>query len=53
MTCDRCGIDKTVTVLYGITITRIGQRGGETVERRSRRLCVPCGAGLAPDEVAP
>lgn len=51
MICDRCGVDKAITVLYGISLTRINRRGGETVERRERRLCVPCRAGLAPDEV--
>lgn len=53
MTCDQCGVDKAITVLYGITLTRIDRRGRETGDRKERRLCVPCGAGLSPDEVTP
>jgi hypothetical protein len=54
VTCDACLEDKTVTVLYGITLTRcVGPAGIERTERKERRLCVPCGAGLAPDEVRP
>jgi hypothetical protein len=54
VTCERCGEDKMVTVLYGITLTRyVGPAGIERTERRERRLCVTCGAGLAPDEVSP
>lgn len=54
MICDRCLEEKVITVLYGITLTRyVGRDGTERTERRERRLCVPCGAGLTPDEVSP
>lgn len=54
MKCDRCGVDKTVTVTWGITLTRIEPRSGkETVERRVRRLCLPCGGGLSAEDLAP
>lgn len=51
MKCDGCGVDKTVTVLYGVTLTRIDQRGRETQESRERRLCLACGGGASDDEM--
>lgn len=54
MRCDNCGVDKTITVTWAIALTRVNPRNGHvTVENRQRRLCVPCGAGLAPGEDQP
>lgn len=50
MHCDRCGIDKTVTVTTTIRLNRIDLRTGrETTETRTTRLCRSCGG--ADDEV--
>lgn len=54
MKCDACRVDKTVTVTWSHAITRINPNSGRvTVETRSRTLCPPCGAGLAPEELKP
>lgn len=54
MICEGCGIDKTVTVETTIGLARVNARTGNTkLETRTRRLCVPCGGGLKPDEVSP
>ncbi|HKP08297.1 MAG TPA: hypothetical protein VJU58_13675 [Microbacterium sp.] len=51
MICEGCGIDKTVTVLYGVTLIRfVGPTARETTEHRKRRLCVACGGGESLDE---
>lgn len=51
MICDGCGVDKTVTVLYGVTLTRfVGPTARETTERRERRLCGACGGAMSLDE---
>lgn len=51
MICDGCGIDKTVTVLYGWTLTRfVGPSAREVTERRERRLCGACGGAMTDDE---
>jgi hypothetical protein len=49
MTCENCHQDHAVTTTWTWTVTRIDSRTGkETVERRSKRLCVACGPGEQP-----
>lgn len=46
MICENCKRDCAVTTTWRWSITRIDPRtGAETIERRSKRLCVPCGPG--------
>lgn len=54
MRCDRCGLDKTCTVVRAIAIVRHPPRGKSVTENRVSRLCVACGGGDAPEQlVAP
>lgn len=54
MVCDRCGLDKTATVIRSVSITRVHPgTGKETTETRTSRLCVACGGGDAPEVLAP
>lgn len=40
MTCDRCGVDRTVVVTTRVPIPRVDQRSGrQTTEVRTTRLC--------------
>lgn len=45
MICERCKGDFVVTTTWTWTITRIDQRGRETVGTRSKTLCRECGGG--------
>lgn len=49
MQCDRCGIDKTATVVRSFTFTRYPSQGKQTTEVRTSRLCVACGGGDVPE----
>jgi len=52
MLCDRCGLDKTATVVRSAAITRVHPHTGrETTEVRTSRLCVSCGGGDAPEQL--
>jgi hypothetical protein len=54
MRCDRCGLDKTVTVVRSAAILRVHPgTGRETTEVRTSRLCVACGGGDAPEQLSP
>lgn len=51
MQCDGCGVDKTVTVTWGIALTLIDPRtGNERTVRRERRLCPTCGGALRAED---
>lgn len=43
MICDRCLVDKTVTVTLRFSITKIDRNGRESRVTISRRLCRACG----------
>jgi hypothetical protein len=50
--CDRCGLDKTATVVRSAAIVRVHPgTGKETTEVRTSRLCVGCGGGDAPEQL--
>lgn len=52
MRCDRCGLDKTATVVRSVAILRVHPATGkETTEVRTSRLCVACGGGDAPESL--
>lgn len=53
MRCDRCGLDKTATVVRTFVFTRHPSQGKATTETRTSRLCVACGGGDAPEVLAP
>lgn len=53
MRCDRCGLDKTATVVRAVAIARYPPQGKASTEVRTSRLCVACGGGDAPVVLAP
>lgn len=52
MVCERCSVDKRVTVVIDFEITKIDRHGAERRVQIAKRLCRLCGGAEPVDEDA-